>query len=518
MENNEWYKTVKDNDLKEGVPQQVIVDEKKVMLVRIKEKIHACGNECSHYGAPLTEGVLKDSVVTCPWHNAKFDVTTGQMVSAPALNNLPVYETMVKDGEVYVRKAGSNIIPMPEGKDDRTFLIIGAGASGNAAAEMLRRRGFAGRIIMVTSENQLPYDRTMLSKDFLSGEAPAKWLPLRGEKFYDRLHIEILTGHTVQSMDPVKRAVSFQNGKSLTADKILIATGGIPRRLNLKGSDMEGCHYLRTLHDCNSIISDLENAKQAVVLGASFIGLEVAAALTHRGLSVHVVGPEEVPLAAVFGERIGRWIQNIHQQKQVNFHMGRKALEIKGNGSVNEVVLDDSSSIKADIVVIGIGVIPAVDFLSESGLVENGAVSVNAHFQTKSEGIYASGDIAVVPDPRTGNPRRIEHWAEAERQGQHAAKCMLDESENYNEMPFFWTNQFGTSLKYIGYARQFEQVVFRGSVEEKSFVAGYYINSTLSAVAGVGNTRDIILIGERMKEGRNIDPHQFEDMGFDLSQ
>jgi NADPH-dependent 2,4-dienoyl-CoA reductase/sulfur reductase-like enzyme/nitrite reductase/ring-hydroxylating ferredoxin subunit len=518
MENNEWKKTIQDEDLKEGLPQQVIVEEKKVMLVRINGDIHACGNECSHYHAPLTDGVLKDGVVTCPDHNAKFDVTTGQMVSAPALNNLPVYETMIKDGDIYVRKAGSNIIPMPEGKDDRTFLIIGAGASGNAAAEMLRRKGFSGRIVMVTSEKDLPYDRTMLSKDYLSGEAPAKWLPLRGEKFYDRLHIEILTDYAVQSLDPGKKSVSFRNGKILTADKILLATGGTPRKLNLKGSDLEGCHYLRTLNDCNNIISCLENAEQAVVLGASFIGLEVAAALTHRGLTVHVAAPEQVPLAAVFGEKIGRWIQNIHQEKNVNFHMGRTALEIKGNGSVNEVVLDDSRSIKADLVIIGIGVVPAVDFLSDSGLVENGAVSVNGQFQTKAEGIYASGDIAVYPDPRTGLPRRIEHWAEAERQGQHAAKCMLGESEKYNEMPFFWTNQFGTSLKYIGYARQFEQVAFRGSVEEKSFVAGYYINSTLSAVTGVGKPRDIILLGDQMKEGRNIDPHQFEDPGFDLSQ
>jgi NADPH-dependent 2,4-dienoyl-CoA reductase/sulfur reductase-like enzyme/nitrite reductase/ring-hydroxylating ferredoxin subunit len=518
MESNEWKKAAQKKELKEGVPIQVVVDEKKILLVSVKGEIHACGNECSHYQGTLTDGVLSGSVVTCPLHNARFDIDTGQMVSAPALNNLPVYETMVKDGEVYVRKAGSNIIPMPEGKDGRTFLIIGAGASGNAAAEMLRRKGFAGKIVMVTSDTDLPYDRTMLSKDFLSGEAPAKWLPLHGEKFYNRLQIEMLTGHTVRSLDPEKRIVSFQNGKTLTGDKLLIATGGVPRKLNIKGADLQGCHYLRTLRDCQNIIADIEGAKQAVVVGASFIGLEVAASLRHRELSVHVVAPEKIPLAAVFGERIGTRVQKMHQENEVQFHLGHTVKEVLGNARVNEVVLDDSSRIKADLIVVGVGIIPAVDFLDESGLVENGAVPVDPHFQTKAEDIYACGDIALVPDPGNGASRRVEHWVEAERQGQHAARCMLGETGKYGEVPFFWTRQFGTSFKYVGYAAHFDKVVFRGNMEEKRFVAGYYENNILRAVSGIGKAKDIILLGERIKEGKNIDPSKFQDTSIDLGQ
>ncbi len=516
MDEEKWMRAVEEKDLKEGVPLPVTVDEKKVMILRLNGKIHACGNECSHYGAPLTDGVLNGSEITCPWHNARFDATSGRMTSAPALNDLPHYEVKIEGSTVYIRPGGSYRIEMPEGEDGRTFVIIGAGASGNATAEALRRAGFAGKILMITAEKDLPYDRTMLSKDFLSGEAPAKWLPLRTEKFYGRLKIDILANHRVVSFDPVKRKITFHNGESITGDRILIATGGIPRTLKIKGSELEGVHYLRSLADCKSIISELEHADQVTVLGASFIGLEVAAALRHRDIPVHVVAPENIPLARIFGEDIGRRIEQIHRENGVQFHLERAAKEIRGDGRVREILLDDGTRIKSDLLVIGVGIIPAVDFLEGSGLVEDGAVPVTGRFQTKKESIFATGDIAAVPDRLSGDVRRVEHWAEAERQGQHAARAMLGSTEPFSELPFFWTRQFGVSLRYLGYARKPDKIVFRGHKDSEKFIAGYYEEGVLRAVSSIGMAKEFIMLGEKMKAGENVDPEQLSDTDFDL--
>jgi len=516
MDGNEWMKAAAEKDLKEGVPLPVTVDGKKVMLLLLNAEIHACGNECSHYGAPLTDGVLKGREITCPWHNARFDATSGRMIAAPALNDLPHYESRIEDGIVYIRPGGPHLIQMPEGKDDRSFVIIGAGASGNAAAEGLRRAGFAGGISVITAEQDRPYDRTMLSKDFLSGEAPAKWLPLRSEKFYSRLKIDFLTQHRVESLDTPSRKITFQGGESISADRILIATGGIPRRLNIKGSELRGVHTLRSLTDCNRILSEIDQAEQVVVLGAGFIGLEVAQAFRQRKLSVHVVAPENIPLGRVFGEEIGRRIQQVHKEKGVKLHMGRTAQEARGDDRVREVILDDGTRIAADLLIIGIGITPAVDFLAGSGLVENSAVPVDTRFQTKADGVFASGDIAVVPDRFTGGVRRVEHWVEAERQGQHAAKAMLGSTEPYSEIPFFWTRQFGTSIKYIGHVRKPDRIVFRGSAEDERFLAGYYENGTLRAASCIGMAKELIMIGEKMKRGEHVNPEQLSDIGFDL--
>jgi NADPH-dependent 2,4-dienoyl-CoA reductase/sulfur reductase-like enzyme/nitrite reductase/ring-hydroxylating ferredoxin subunit len=516
MDEEKWMKAGEEKDLKEGVPFPVTVDEKKVMLLLLNGKIHACGNECSHYGAPLTDGVLKGSEITCPWHNARFDVTSGRMTSAPALNDLPHYEAKIEGGAVYIRPGGPHRIEMPEGEDDRTFVIVGAGASGNAAAETLRREGFSGKILMITAEKDLPYDRTMLTKDFLSGEAPAKWLPLRSEKFYGRLKIDILTDHRVVSLDPVKKKITFHNGGSIVGDSILIATGGVPRALNVKGSELEGIHYLRSRADCTNIISELEHVDQVAVLGASFIGLEVAASLRQRGLPVHVVAPENVPLARVFGEEIGRKIEQIHREKGVQFHLERTASEMRGDGRIREIVLDDGTRIKAGLLVIGVGIIPAVDFLAGSGLVEDGAVTVDDRLQTNKEEVFASGDIAAVPDRLSGGTRRVEHWVEAERQGQHAARAMLGSSAPYSEIPFFWTRQFGISVRYLGYARKPDKIVFRGNKDSDQFIAGYYENGVLCAVSSIGMAKEFIMIGEKIKAGENIDPEQLSDTDFDL--
>jgi NADPH-dependent 2,4-dienoyl-CoA reductase/sulfur reductase-like enzyme/nitrite reductase/ring-hydroxylating ferredoxin subunit len=520
MENGEWKKAIAEDELADGAAVGVEVENAKVLLVKSEGRIYACGNECSHYMGPLSDGVLAGHIVTCPWHNARFDVRDGRMLAAPALNDLPSYEVKVEEGQVYVRQASKGTIQMPEGEDGRSFLIVGAGAAGNAAAEMLRRGGFCGRIVLVTAESVGPYDRTMLSKDFLSGEAPAKWLPLRGEKFYSRLKIELLTGRRVVGLDAKSKTVRFEDGGSLQGDAILLATGGVPRKLSVPGADLEGIFLLRSRADSEALVAAAEKAGsggKAVILGASFIGLEVAASLRTRELEVTVAAPEETPLAVVFGEEIGKRVQRRHEENGVRFHLGRTAREIRGSGKVQEVLLDDGTSLAADLVVVGIGIQPAVDFLRDSGLVTDGAVPVNERFETSAEGIYAAGDIAVVPDPLGGESRRVEHWVEAERQGQHAARAMLGSREPYRTIPFFWTRQFGTSLRYIGFARTFERVAVRGEVAKDAFVAGFYQGGKLKAVAGMRRTRELIRAGQILEAGGSVSPEQLEDPKFDLA-
>ena len=405
---------------------------------------------------------------------------------------------------------------MPEGEDDRTFLIVGAGAAGNSAAETLRREGFAGRIVMVTGEAHGPYDRTMLSKDLLSGEAPAKWLPLRGQKFYDRLNIEVRPEKLVTAVDPSRRSVTFADGTTMKADRILLATGGTPRTLDLPGADKPGCFRLRSRKDAEAILAAVEQAKTVVVVGASFIGLEVACSLRTREIDVHVVAPEAVPLAAVFGEQIGRRIKKTHEENGVTFHLGQTVKEFAGQDRVREVLLEDGSRLKTDCVIIGVGIRPAVEFLEASGLVKDGAVPVNGRLETAAKGLFAAGDIALVPDGRSGELRRVEHWVEAGRQGMHAARCMLGAKDSYREVPFFWSKQYGSSLRFIGHAPKFDQVAFRGDVSDKTFLAGFYADGTLRAAASVGWARELIRLGQMLEAGKSVSPDQLEDPSFDL--
>jgi NADPH-dependent 2,4-dienoyl-CoA reductase/sulfur reductase-like enzyme/nitrite reductase/ring-hydroxylating ferredoxin subunit len=516
MDNNGWIEVLAESELREGVPSVVEVEEKKVLLVRAEGKIYACGNECSHYHAPLSDGLVAGHIVTCPWHNARFDIRDGRLDAPPGLNGLPSYETKGANGKVWVRQVGKGTLPMPEGEDDRTFLIVGAGAAGNSAAETLRREGFAGRIVMATGESYGPYDRTMLSKDLLSGEAPAKWLPLRGQKFYDRLKIEVRPEKLVTAVDSSSRAVTFADGTNMKADRILLATGGTPRTLDLPGADKPGCFLLRSRSDAEAILAALEQAKTVVIVGASFIGLEVACSLRTREIEVHVVAPEAVPLAAVFGEQIGRWIKKTHEENGVTFHLGQTVKEFAGQDRVSEVLLADGSRLKADCVIVGVGIRPTVEFLESSGLVKDGAVPVNGRLETTAEGIFAAGDIALVPDGLSGELRRVEHWVEAGRQGMHAARCMLGAKDSYREVPFFWSKQYGVSFRYIGHAPKFDQVVFRGDVSDKTFLAGFYVGGTLRAAASVGRARELIRLGQLLEAGKSVNPDQLKDPSFDL--
>ncbi len=518
MAEGQWTGVAGEEELAEGQPVAVKVGNSNVLVVRRGDGIHACGGKCSHYGAPLAEGLLIGDVVTCPWHCARFDVRTGRMVSPPALDDVGCYAVKVEGGQVYVGRRKKARPPEITGEDERTFAIVGAGAAGNAAAETLRREGFAGRILLITSEPHRPYDRPALSKGFMSGEASEDRLSLHESSFYEDWRIDLLTERRVTSVDPAARTLTFADGEQVEFDCALLATGGVPRKLAIPGVDLEGCFLLRSRANAQDIVDALEQAENVVLLGAGFIGLEVASHLMEREqeLAVHVVAPEQVPMLGLLGEDVARWLLELHREHGVRFHLGTTAKELRGNGKVQEVVLADGTVLAADVAIVAAGIAPAVECLAGSGLVEGGAVPVDRTLKTRAEGIYAAGDIAAVPDRRSGRRCRVEHWAVAERQGQHAARAMLGSTEPYDEAPFFWTMQCGKSLKYVGYADGYDRVVLRGSLDGGKFLAGYYLGSELKAAAGLGRTDDILALVELLRAGVSIPVDRLRDEGADL--
>ncbi|MHC4248973.1 MAG: FAD-dependent oxidoreductase [Planctomycetota bacterium] len=512
----EWTRVAREDELEEGVPFGAKLGEKDIIIVRLNGRIFACGGKCPHYGGPLEEGLVTDHSVTCPWHSARFDVTTGDLKAPPALDDICRCEVKVDRGQVYIGRAIEPQRPMLPATERETYVIIGAGAAGSACAETLRREGFIGRIVMITAEAELPYDRPSLSKGYMNGTVGLEEVPLRHEGFYDERAIDVITRRRVTELDPRERVVTLDSGERIPFDKALVATGAAPRRLEIPGADLEGVFALRSMRDAIAIFEASRGIGRVAVVGAGFIGMEVAASLRKRGLGVDVIAPEQVPMLRTFGERVGRWIEALHERNGVRFHLGRAPVEIRGDGRAREVVLGDGGRVECDMVVVGVGVRPAVEFLAGAGLVEKGAIPVNERLETRVPGIYAAGDVALVPDHMTRELQRIEHWVVAERQGAHAARAMLGSDAPYDEVPFYWTRQFDVSIQCAGFAPEWDRVAVRGSVEEGSFLAGYYSNGDLRAVAGSGRAIELLSLAQLMKIGRKLPFGRFRDDRVDV--
>jgi NADPH-dependent 2,4-dienoyl-CoA reductase/sulfur reductase-like enzyme len=329
----------------------------------------------------------------------------------------------------------------------------------------------------------VPYDRPNLSKDYLAGNAPEEWIPLRPEEFYSQHDIELIRDVEVSEIDTAERAVRLTNVEIRKFEKLLIATGSDPVRL--PGTDLPNVYYLRTLADSRAIIAAADKAKSAVVIGASFIGLEVAASLRTRGLTVDVVAPEQLPLERVLGPQLGAFIQKRHEEEGVRFHLGRTSKSIDQSG----VTLDDGSVINGDIVVIGVGVRPLTAIAEKAGLAIDKGVVVNEYLETSSPGIFAAGDIARYPDPRSGEQVRIEHWAVAERQGQTAARNMLGKQEKFDTVPFFWSNHYSTPITYVGHAEKWDEILIDGNLDDAEALIGYRLNGKILAVAATAREK-----------------------------
>jgi NADPH-dependent 2,4-dienoyl-CoA reductase/sulfur reductase-like enzyme/nitrite reductase/ring-hydroxylating ferredoxin subunit len=434
-----------------------------VLLARRNDDVFAIGAYCTHYGAPLGDGLLVDDTVRCPWHHACFSLRTGEPLRAPALDPVDCWRVEQRDGSVYVKekleRAAPREIPLTAGIPD-AVVIVGGGAAGNAAAETLRWEGYVGRITMVSADERGPCDRPNLSKGYLAGAAPAESNPLRSAEFYEAHRIDLKLGAGVDAIDTAKRIVRLADGTSHAYDALLLATGAEPVRLHVPGSDLPNVHYLRTLGDGDALVARAATSQHAVVIGASFIGLEVAASLRARDIAVQIVGRDAVPMERILGTEVGTFIQQLHERHGVTFHLGTSITAIDERG----VTLESGKHLPADFVVIGIGVRPAISLAEQAGLAVDRGITVDQYLETSIPGVFAAGDIARWPDRLTGERIRVEHWVVAERQGQTAARNMLGRREPFEAVPFFWTEQYDFSLAYVGHAEQWDAAEMDGQL------------------------------------------------------
>src|SRR5438132_5087865 len=455
-----------------------------VLLARRGRELFAVGAECTHYHGPLAEGILVEDTVRCPWHHACFSLRTGKALRAPALNPVSCWRVEQQDGTVFVRdklepavgRARSTRQPAPE-----SVVIIGGGAAGEAAAEMLRREGYAGRVAMLSDDDAPPCDRPNLSKDYLAGNAPEDWIPLRPPEFYRDAKIDLQLTTEVAAIDPKSREVTLTGGRSIGFDKLLLVTGAEPVRLSIPGADASHVHVLRSFADSRAIIAATTDARRGVVLGASFIGLEVAASLRARKLEVHVVAPERVVMERVLGPQFGAFVKSLHEEHGVVFHLEETASAIEKK----RVLLKSGKALDADLVVAGVGVRPRTELAERAGLKLDRGVVVDEYLQTTAPDIVAAGDIARWPDPHSGAPIRTEHWVVAERQGQAAAKNMLGASERFADVPFFWSQHYDVPINYIGHAEKWDAIEIDGDVAARDCLVRYRRDGKVLAVASI---------------------------------
>jgi apoptosis-inducing factor 3 len=444
-------------DLARGVPVGDVADggmvgghvgDDAVLLARRGDELFAIGATCSHYGGPLAEGLIVGDTVRCPWHHACFSLRTGEAVAAPAFNPMPCWRVEKRNGTVFVRE---KIEPADKrtaskargsGAKPERVVIVGGGAAGFAAAEMLRREGFAGSVTLISSDEVAPYDRPNCSKDYLAGNAPEEWMPLRPPEFYKDQSIDLELRSDATGIDAKGRQVTLAGGRSIPFDKLLLATGAEPVRLDIAGADQPHVHVLRSLADSRAIIAKAKAARRAVVVGASFIGLEVAAALRAREIEVHVVAPERRPLERVLGREFGDVVRAIHEQHGVVFHLEETATAIDGGN----VKLKGGMTLPADLV---------------------------------------AGDIARWPDPHTDENLRIEHWVMAERQGQAAARNILGQRQRFSDVPFFWSQHYDVPINYIGHAEKWDDLDIEGGIEARDCLVRYRRNGKVLAVASI---------------------------------
>ena len=483
-------------DLRAGVPANSIgdaplagyVDDQPVLLVRDGERIRAVAAQCTHYSGPLAEGIVVDGTIRCPWHHACFDLATGQPRGS-AITPLPCWEVII-DGD-RVRVGEPRVESTAEVRGPERVVIIGGGAAGVACAEALRLHGHRGSITIVTSEGSDPVDRPNLSKDYLAGAAPEEWVYLRSEQALREHGIALLSSPATR-IDTKQRTVLAAD-REVAWDALLIATGCEPIRLPLDGASLPHVHTLRTLADSRAIANAGNAGAQVVIIGASFIGLEVAASLRARGASVTVVGPETTPLARVLGDKVGAFIQRVHEAKGVVFKLGRKPASI----TAEHVVLDDGTELPASLVVMGVGVKPRTQLAEAAGLPIDRGIVVDAALRA-APGIWAAGDIARYP--WGGQMVRIEHWQVAVRHGQNVASAMLGRPTR-NDVPFFWSQHHDVTLGYVGHAEQVSDVSVHGTLDDRDAHVVYREGGKVRAVVTLGRDKLALEVELAMERG-----------------
>jgi apoptosis-inducing factor 3 len=493
-------------DFTTGVPAAAIPDggmllghvgEEDVVLVRRGSELFAVGAYCTHYHGPLAQGLVVGDTLRCPLHHACFSLRTGEALRAPALDPIDCWRVEQSGDTVSVREKLTPVPAVPAAVDAapstarrnagavRAVVIVGGGAAGLAAAASLRRHGYQGALTMISADDSPPCDRPNLSKDYLLGTAPEEWIPLRTPQFYAEQRIDLDLDTEVTALDIERRQVQAAGGKRFDFDSLLLATGAAPVRLEIPGAVATQLCYLRSFADSRLILAKAANAQRVVVVGASFIGLEVAASLCKRGIEVHVVGPEKVPMVRVLGEPAGKFIQQLHESQGVRFHLGNSVKQVNGR----QITLSGGTILDADFLVLGVGVRPSIALAEKSGLAVDRGVSVNGYLETSARGVFAAGDIARWPDRHSGESIRVEHWVVAERQGQVAAMNMLGLAQKFDAVPFFWSQHYDVTVNYVGHAENWDSAEVDGSFAARDFSISYRSANRLLAVASVGRDR-----------------------------
>ncbi len=482
-------------DLLVGVPSDALpvgqclvgrVGDQSVLVVRTQDGVRAVQATCPHYGAPLADGCVHEGRIHCPWHHASFDLTDGTLSRPPALAPLESWSVEERDGLVRVSDATPRTRPLNRPPRARgTVAVVGAGAAGTAAVLALREAGHAGPVLLIDPDPGAPYDRPNLSKDYLAGTAPEEWLPLRSSEDWTSLEVERVVDR-VTEIDPDEPTLQLASGRTITFDALILATGAAPHRLPVPGADGAHVFTLRSLADSRAIRARADEGVRAVMIGAGFIGLEVAASLRHRQVEVDVVALDSVPLGAILGRELGAQIQALHERNGVRFHLETGVREI----DPRHVHLDDGTSLPAELVIVGIGVKPQLSLAAQAGLEIDGGVVVDAFLESSRKGVYAVGDIASFPHPDTGRSIRIEHWAVAQAQGRTAAFNLLGHTRPFRQVPFFWTSQYDVTLQWSGFPDAWDRVEIDGSLVEGSLSAHFMRGEEALAAAFVGRDQD----------------------------
>ena len=494
-------------DLADGQLLPIEIEGAKILLFREGATFHAIGATCPHAGAPLAEGVRDGHRIICPWHKATFCLRTGVLLEPPAVDDLPRYAVKCEVGRIQITLPAEEPTQSSPAADQRLFAIIGAGAAGALAAQTLRQQGFGGRIVMLDPENRVPYDRTLLSKYHLSGQPGAEKSPLQTQSFYKQHAIERRTAEA-ETLDATTKTIHCADGSTVKYDAALLATGAAPGPANLPGSLLGNVFLLRSRKDADAILAQAERSERAVVLGTSFIGMEVAASLRERGLQVTVVGQESAPFEKQLGARIGNAFVGLHRKQGVILRLGEEIQAFVGKQAVEAVTLANGERLPADLVVVGFGVKPVTAYVRGIPVNDDGSITVDAMLQA-AEGLYAAGDIARFP--HHGTPIRVEHWRVAEQQGRTAALNMMGQGVRYDAVPVFWTIQYLKRLDYIGHAKDWDDVVVHGDLEKPEFLAYYVKDGRVVAAAGLDRDKETAALIALFERRQDWTPNELGD-------
>ena len=463
-----------------------VVGEDHVFVWRTGNRLKAYSADCPHLGGPLNKGIVVGATIRCPWHHACFDFETEEATAAPAFDALLEYPVTIDDNRFSAKPASAQIFRRI-GRHEvslGTMAIVGGGAAGFAAADAIRKIGWRGGVTIFSDEAEQPHDRTLLTKDYLEGAFGDDRLPIARHSLVD-LGVDFQGDASVQQIEPEHKRLRLANGDERSYEKLLLATGAAPRRLDVPGGGLPHLMVLRSLRDCRRILANVISGARVAVMGGSFIAMEAAASLFGRGLSVDVISPEEHPLEKVFGRELSDLILELTPARGCAFTSARVArIEDK------QVLLQGGERIDADIVVVGIGVEPRLQLAKAAGLTLDRGVVVNSRLQTSDPNIFAAGDIARWPDPHTGENIRVEHWVVAERQGQVAAANMLGRDQTFTMVPFFWTKHFDLSIRYVGHAEKCDEVRVEGDLARRDGLVRFRRAGTDLAVATVERDKE----------------------------